>query len=81
MRSMIRSTRFELVLPPAYEFFRHRRPNGHFRSSPALACLFAELSPPITNTKEVQVNGNGEDTVQKATPDLGTLSEKDRIPC
>jgi hypothetical protein len=43
-----------------------------------LACLFAGLSPPTTNTKEVQVNGNGEDTVQKATPDLGTLSEKDR---
>jgi hypothetical protein len=78
---MIRSTRFELVLPPTYEFFRHRRPNGHFPSTPALACLFAELSPPTTNTKEVQVNGNGEDMVQKATPDLGTLSEKDRIPC
>src|SRR6266436_2609159 len=47
MRSMIRSTRFESVLRMESEFFRHLRPNRHFRSIPALEFLFAELFPPM----------------------------------
>src|SRR5258708_2843221 len=47
MRSMIRSTRFESVLRMESEFFRHLRPNRHFRSTPALEFLFAELFPPM----------------------------------
>jgi hypothetical protein len=47
-RSLIRSRRFELVPRLASEFSRHWRLNGHFRSTPALERMFAELFPPIT---------------------------------
>src|SRR5215469_14747653 len=46
MPSLIRSTRFESVHLTASEFFRHLRPDRLFRSTRALACLFAQaLSP------------------------------------
>jgi hypothetical protein len=35
----------------ASEFFGHRRPNGNYRSSPALACLFAE-APRVRSSLE-----------------------------